>query len=76
MGAPYNSVFSAFLSPNSKYPSCSWMNYGFFGAYSYHPGGLNVLRVDGSVKFVPDSIDYATWRAAATRDGGESQSGL
>jgi prepilin-type processing-associated H-X9-DG protein len=76
LGAPYCSAFSAFLLPNSKVPSAHYMNVGFFGAYSYHPGGVNVLRVDGSVKFVPDTINYPTWRAAATRDGGEPQSGL
>jgi prepilin-type N-terminal cleavage/methylation domain-containing protein/prepilin-type processing-associated H-X9-DG protein len=76
MGAPYNSVFSAFLPPNSMRPTFSWMNYGFYGSYSYHLGGVNVLRVDGSVAFVPDSINYSAWRAAATRNGGEVQNGL
>jgi prepilin-type N-terminal cleavage/methylation domain-containing protein/prepilin-type processing-associated H-X9-DG protein len=76
MGVPYNSVFSAFLPPNSKKPTFTWMNYGFYGAYSYHSGGVNVLRVDGSVAFIPDTINYSVWRAAATRAGGEVQSGL
>jgi hypothetical protein len=31
---------------------------------------------DGSVTFVPDTINYSVWRAAATRDNGEVQSGL
>ncbi|MDR1924416.1 MAG: DUF1559 domain-containing protein, partial [Planctomycetaceae bacterium] len=30
---------------------------GFYTANSYHPGGVNCGRVDGSVLFVPDSID-------------------
>ncbi|MDR0338510.1 MAG: DUF1559 domain-containing protein [Planctomycetaceae bacterium] len=75
-GTPYNSVFSAYLSPNNKYPMLLWMNYGFYMASSYHAGGVNVLKADGSVKFVPNSIDWSVWRAAATRDGGETQSGL
>jgi len=38
---------------------------------SYHPGGVNALFIDGSVKFVANSIDQATWRALGTRNGGE-----
>jgi prepilin-type N-terminal cleavage/methylation domain-containing protein/prepilin-type processing-associated H-X9-DG protein len=38
---------------------------------SYHPGGVNILFLDGSVHFVKDSIDRASWRALGTRAGGE-----
>lgn len=38
---------------------------------SFHSGGVNVLLMDGSTRFVNDSIDLATWRALATRAGGE-----
>ena len=38
---------------------------------SYHPGGVNVLVMDGSVRFVPDAISPAAWRALGTRAGGE-----
>jgi prepilin-type processing-associated H-X9-DG protein len=41
------------------------------GASSNHPGGVNVSFLDGSVKFIKESISPATWRAIATRDGGE-----
>lgn len=40
-------------------------------ARSYHPGGVNTARVDGSVSFESDNIDLLTWQALATRDGGE-----
>lgn len=40
-------------------------------ARSYHSGGVNALRMDGSVRFVTNSISQATWRAMGTRDGGE-----
>jgi len=38
---------------------------------SYHTGGVNATNVDGSTRFVSDSIDLQTWRALATRNGGE-----
>ena len=38
---------------------------------SYHPTGVNALLMDGSVRFVTNSVALATWRALGTRDGGE-----
>ena len=38
---------------------------------SHHPGGVNVLFLDGSVHFVKETIDRSTWRALGTRAGGE-----
>jgi prepilin-type N-terminal cleavage/methylation domain-containing protein/prepilin-type processing-associated H-X9-DG protein len=43
-------------------------------ASSYHSGGVNVCMGDGSVRFVTDSIDFATWQAMGTRSGGEALS--
>ena len=40
-------------------------------ARSYHPGGVNVLIGDGSVRFVKDTIDGTTWRGLGTVAGGE-----
>ena len=42
----------------------------FFG--SRHPGGVNVSLLDGSVRFVSDTIEWATWQALATSEGNES----
>ncbi len=44
---------------------------GSFPATSAHPGGVNVLMMDGHVRFVRDGIATPTWRALATRSGGE-----
>ena len=38
---------------------------------SYHTGGVNVVFMDGSVRFVPDDVDASVWHAMATRDGME-----
>jgi len=40
-------------------------------ARSRHTGGVNALMGDGSVRFVSNSINAATWQAMGTRDGGE-----
>lgn len=40
-------------------------------AQSYHSGGVNVTRCDGSVSFVPQTIDISIWRAFGSRSGGE-----
>jgi prepilin-type N-terminal cleavage/methylation domain-containing protein/prepilin-type processing-associated H-X9-DG protein len=44
-------------------------------ARSRHPGGVNAAMCDASVRFVTDGIDLRTWRALATRDGGEVGTG-
>jgi prepilin-type N-terminal cleavage/methylation domain-containing protein/prepilin-type processing-associated H-X9-DG protein len=43
-------------------------------ASSNHPGGVNVLFMDGSVRFVKSSVSYLPWYAIATPDGGETLS--
>jgi prepilin-type N-terminal cleavage/methylation domain-containing protein/prepilin-type processing-associated H-X9-DG protein len=40
-------------------------------ARSKHPGGVNVVFGDGSLRFVADSIALATWRAMGTMNGAE-----
>jgi len=41
-------------------------------ASSNHPGGVNVLFMDGSVRFIKSSVNYLPWYAIATPDGGET----
>jgi prepilin-type N-terminal cleavage/methylation domain-containing protein/prepilin-type processing-associated H-X9-DG protein len=38
---------------------------------SGHTNGVNLLLADGSVRFVSDSVDLATWRGLGTRQYGE-----
>ena len=38
---------------------------------SYHPGGVNSLFADGSVRFIKSSVNGLTWRALGTFAGGE-----
>ena len=46
-------------------------NAAHISARSYHSGGVNVCFCDGSVRFITDNIDRATWQALGTRAGGE-----
>jgi prepilin-type N-terminal cleavage/methylation domain-containing protein/prepilin-type processing-associated H-X9-DG protein len=49
------------------YPNSHWAMR--FSASSYHPGGVNVGLVDGSVRFASEVINLAVWQAAASIDG-------
>jgi prepilin-type N-terminal cleavage/methylation domain-containing protein/prepilin-type processing-associated H-X9-DG protein len=40
-------------------------------ASSHHPGGVNLLFCDGSVKFIKSSINTTIWWALGSRNGGE-----
>ena len=42
-----------------------------YPASSDHPGGVNVLFADGSVRFVKDAVNRNTWWSLGTRAGGE-----
>jgi prepilin-type N-terminal cleavage/methylation domain-containing protein/prepilin-type processing-associated H-X9-DG protein len=52
-------------------PNVSLKNFNTRGAYSSHPGGINVSYLDGSVSFVSDYIDFNSYLAQFTREGGE-----
>jgi prepilin-type N-terminal cleavage/methylation domain-containing protein len=45
--------------------------YSYKSARSRHPGGVNVIMADSSLRFVVDDIDIATWRAWGTMNGSE-----
>jgi prepilin-type N-terminal cleavage/methylation domain-containing protein/prepilin-type processing-associated H-X9-DG protein len=50
--------------------SSSGVDY-YLAARSKHPGGVNVLFCDGSVRFIKNSIHVPTWQALSTRGLGE-----
>jgi len=56
--------------PNRK--SCNAAGYDTITtASSYHPGGVNLLLMDGSVKFAKNGIAIRTWIALGTIANGE-----
>lgn len=63
----YYSSTSTLPADCSNYRLCS----GIFGFRSQHPNGVNFGFGDGSVRFLRDTISFATYQALNTRDGGE-----
>jgi prepilin-type processing-associated H-X9-DG protein/prepilin-type N-terminal cleavage/methylation domain-containing protein len=71
-GAYNCGLFNAVRPPNSPLMDCvQHSNPAWKAPRSRHSGGVNVLMADGSVKFVRDTVDPATWQNAGTRAGGE-----
>jgi prepilin-type N-terminal cleavage/methylation domain-containing protein/prepilin-type processing-associated H-X9-DG protein len=75
-GCMTQTLFNTIVTPNGrKWTHCS--NTGsttmapFSNANSYHPGGVNTLMADGSVKFIKDSINQNTWWSLGTKGDGE-----
>ncbi len=75
-GTFHFNAYSHVMTPNGV--SCIATNGSPPGAYndaitatSNHSGGVNVVMLDGSVKFVKDSISPQTWWALGSRNQGE-----
>jgi prepilin-type N-terminal cleavage/methylation domain-containing protein/prepilin-type processing-associated H-X9-DG protein len=66
IGYTYGTAFYKF---NDHAVPAAEATYGRFR--SMHNGGANFALVDGSVRFVPETIDVVTFKAASTRAGGE-----
>jgi prepilin-type N-terminal cleavage/methylation domain-containing protein/prepilin-type processing-associated H-X9-DG protein len=68
-------LFNTVVPPNST----KWTHCGLnassravlSNADSYHPGGVNTMMTDGSVRFIKDSINQLTWMQLGTRSNGE-----
>jgi prepilin-type N-terminal cleavage/methylation domain-containing protein/prepilin-type processing-associated H-X9-DG protein len=82
-------VYSAVNPPNTKACTYSDGSYGgtsyplpmdndavdtMIGASSFHPGGVNVLFMDGSVRFIKNTVNYNAWLAIHSLEGGEAVS--
>jgi prepilin-type N-terminal cleavage/methylation domain-containing protein/prepilin-type processing-associated H-X9-DG protein len=77
-GAMAFTMFNTVAGPNSindTWCYCSNTGSGSLAAYSeadsFHPGGVNALMADGSVKFIKNSINLTTWWALGTKGNGE-----
>jgi prepilin-type N-terminal cleavage/methylation domain-containing protein/prepilin-type processing-associated H-X9-DG protein len=74
---PTGGGYSHIMAPNTK--SCFFKGqtgpssyYTMSGASALHPGGVNAAFLDGSVKFIKQSVSLQTWRALGTKAGGEA----
>ncbi len=71
-GSYQHALYSHYYAPNSPTPDCLRQQYhGWKAPRSRHPGGVNVLFGDGTVRYVKNTVNLSTWRAASTRNGGE-----
>jgi prepilin-type N-terminal cleavage/methylation domain-containing protein/prepilin-type processing-associated H-X9-DG protein len=70
---PMDGYYSHTLPPNFKSYDCGADNFyaSHQAARSYHPGGVNAVLADGSVRFFKDAVNPIVWRALGTRAGGE-----
>ncbi len=59
------------LDLNGKNEENGGPTFSAITARSYHPGGVNALLGDGSVRFVKGTIDGMVWRSLGTVAGGE-----
>jgi prepilin-type N-terminal cleavage/methylation domain-containing protein/prepilin-type processing-associated H-X9-DG protein len=64
-----------YISSSENATAGSPPTYAAVTARSHHLGGVNVLFMDGSVRFVRNSVTRETWWAMGTRAGGEVISG-
>ena len=58
-------------TPNTKSCDAGSPWDGIITPASNHTGGVNMLFLDGSVKFIKNSINYLTWTGIGTMSGGE-----
>ncbi|GAB4138137.1 MAG: DUF1559 domain-containing protein [Planctomycetaceae bacterium] len=68
-----DTMYNHWYGPNSHLLDCHnrYHNFALVSARSAHTGGVQVALVDGSCRFISENINLNTWRALATRSGGE-----
>jgi prepilin-type processing-associated H-X9-DG protein len=67
-------LYTQTQAPDGGVPDClhfATPSLGMSTARSLHPGGVNLLMGDGSLRFVKGSIALEVWRALGTRNGHE-----
>jgi prepilin-type N-terminal cleavage/methylation domain-containing protein/prepilin-type processing-associated H-X9-DG protein len=70
-------LFNTIVPPNGQNDQWAYCSNSsgavsnFSNSDSYHPGGVNVLMADGSVRFMKDSISLPVWWGLGTIQGGE-----
>jgi prepilin-type N-terminal cleavage/methylation domain-containing protein/prepilin-type processing-associated H-X9-DG protein len=80
-GAMGYTLFNTIVPPNGggqiKWSACRFdccyqaQHAHFVNATSNHSGGVSVLFMDGSVRFVKDTVDLQTWWGLGTKGGAE-----
>lgn len=70
-GIPNATVINGYQGPNSLLPDVGMHGRGFYASRSYHTGGSMHGMLDGSVRFITDSVDINTYHAIFSRDGRE-----
>jgi prepilin-type N-terminal cleavage/methylation domain-containing protein/prepilin-type processing-associated H-X9-DG protein len=81
-GSPGLSLTNIIITPNSsqyQFSGCRWdcsagcgVDFGHLHVpSSNHPGGVNTLFADGSVRFVKNGVNQLIWMSLGSIDGGE-----
>ncbi len=70
--SPNGPVMNGCFVPNSPIPDLAYKSAKVTAARSRHREGVNTAFCDGSVQFISEKIDRATWHAFWTRNGGEA----
>ncbi len=70
---PSQEMYNHVMTPNLWSCSTNTTNYNGVAssASSRHSGGVNATMMDGSVKFIKDSVNPTTWWALGTKGGSE-----
>jgi len=71
-GYPSYSFGSTLVAMNTKVHAVPLENSGLHAFRSDHPLGCNFCYADGSVHFLPQTIDLRVYRALSTRQAGET----
>lgn len=65
-------TYNHYFGPNPQHADCHGRSSpGWKAARSNHPGGVQALLGDGSVRFVAETVNLSVWQGLSTRAGGE-----